>query len=61
MYKVEIDFDEASESWMENKIRTDNGSFQYVCGAVTQKGGKCKNKPVCKNGRCHMHKRKKRG
>jgi len=59
MYKVDIDFDEASQAWMENKIHAGNGTFVYVCGATTQKGGKCRKTPSHKNGRCHMHKKRR--
>jgi hypothetical protein len=30
-YKVEIDFDEASEAWKANKISIGNGSYRYLC------------------------------
>ena len=59
MYKVDIDFDEASHVWRENKLHIGHGSFRYICGYLTQKGEKCKNKPSCRNGRCHMHKKKR--
>lgn len=29
-YKVNIDFDEASLSWRVNKIRLENGEYQYT-------------------------------
>jgi hypothetical protein len=31
LYKVNIDFDGASESWKANKRPTSNGSYKYVC------------------------------
>ena len=57
MYKVDIDFDEASRVWRQNKIHIGHGSFRYICGYMTQKGENCKNKPSCRNGRCHIHKK----
>jgi hypothetical protein len=29
-YKVNIDFDEASLAWRANKIRLENGEYQYM-------------------------------
>lgn len=31
IYHVEIDFDEASKAWMENKKKTGDGTHRYVC------------------------------
>ena len=39
-YKVEIDFDEASEAWKANKVSIGNGSYKYLC---QQKGIKSHN------------------
>lgn len=54
MYKVEIDFDEASREWRKNKIELEYGQFRYCCSQVTKKGEKCKNK-IIKNGTCRIH------
>lgn len=48
MYEVNIDFDEASKSWQQNKSPLGNGTYKYVCGAITKTGNKCKNHPNCK-------------
>jgi hypothetical protein len=47
MFKVEIDFDEASREWMKNKTRKIyESSFTYCCGIVNEKTGKpCKAPP----------------
>lgn len=54
MYKVEIDFDEASRYWRKNKIELGNGEFRYCCSQLTKKGEKCKNK-ILKNNLCRIH------
>ena len=33
-YEVDIDFDDAHDSWMANKKRTANGAYVYICGYV---------------------------
>jgi hypothetical protein len=48
MYEVNIDFDEASRCWKKNKSPLGNGTYKYVCGAITKTGNKCKNHPNCK-------------
>lgn len=48
MYEVNIDFDEASRCWKINKSSLGNGTYKYVCGAITKSGNKCKNHPNCK-------------
>ena len=48
IYEVNIDFDEASKSWQQNKSPLGNGTYKYVCGAITKTGNKCKNHPNCK-------------
>jgi len=41
IYDVNINFDEASESWMENKKSIGNGSYKYICCCLTKSGKKC--------------------
>lgn len=59
MYKVEIDFDEASREWRKNKIELEYGQFRYCCSQLTKKGEKCKNK-ITKNGKCCIHLKSKK-
>jgi len=54
-YTVDIDFDEASRCWMSNKLSIGNGSYKYICGAITKKGDKCKN-----HTNCRLHKQPKK-
>jgi hypothetical protein len=54
MFKVEIDFDEASREWRRNKIELDYGQFRYCCSQLTKKGEKCRNK-IVQNDLCHLH------
>ena len=46
-YNVNIDFDEASKLWRQNKRYIGNGSFVYICKGKTKLGKSCKNK--CSN------------
>ena len=55
--RVIIDFDEASKAWNSNKKKLDNGCYQYICGALTRSGQKCKNLPT--NGLTHCKKHMK--
>ena len=54
MYKVEIDFNEASREWRKNKIELENGEFRYCCSQLTKKGEKCRNK-IIKDNLCRIH------
>jgi len=31
LYEVDIDFDDASEAWKQNKLSIGNGSYRYLC------------------------------
>ena len=41
IYKVNIDFDEASEAWKANKKSIGNGSYKYVCSKICKNNKKC--------------------
>jgi hypothetical protein len=41
LYEVNIDFDEASKAWKQNKKQVEQGHFQYICTVVKQDGTKC--------------------
>lgn len=59
-YKVDIDFDEASRMWRENKKQVSSGVFVYLCGYVFPgKNKKCTNR--CMNGldMCYIHRYKR--
>ena len=34
LYTVDIDFDNASKAWRQNKKQDGQGQFKYVCAAV---------------------------
>ena len=56
IYEVNIDFDEASEAWNSNKIRTSNGEYKYVCGEHNTHTGKyCKRKLYGTSNKCRSH------
>ncbi len=54
-YIVNIDFDAASLAWMANKKSIGNGSYKYVCIAITKRGVQCSNKPLKNKKYCHCH------
>jgi len=54
--EVNIDFDEASKAWRENKRSSGNGCYKYVCsGIIAKTGMKCEK--VVKTGcvYCSVH------
>jgi hypothetical protein len=55
--KVEVDFDEASAAWRENKKSIGNGSFKYICCA-DKNGKKCGVKCIDREIYCRSHYKK---
>ena len=53
--EVNIDFDEACAVWRENKQYLGNGSYKYICMAITKKRKQCLNKPLENCKYCHIH------
>jgi hypothetical protein len=47
--EVNINFDEASCAWKENKIREAFAHYSYQCEVITQKGEKCTRKADTSN------------
>jgi len=54
-YAVDIDFDEASAAWRENKKSMPNGMFKYICGCPTKSGTKCMRPPKTGHKFCTTH------
>lgn len=54
---VDIDFDEASKAWRENKKSIGNGSFKYICCA-DKNGKKCGIKCLEREIYCRSHYKK---
>ena len=50
-----IDFDAASIAWRSNKLYIGNGSFKYICSALTKKGKPCRNTPMKNCSKCRIH------
>ena len=55
LFQVEIDFDEASKSWLENKKSIGNGCYKYTCIKITKTGKKCKNDSLRGCDKCRFH------
>ena len=45
-YEVDIDFDEASDAWLQNKVKSAYCVYSYICGHITKRGTRCMNKPL---------------
>jgi hypothetical protein len=44
LFEVNIDFDEASWAWKENKIRGEYAHYHYKCQAIKHAGNQCSRK-----------------
>lgn len=53
--EVNIDFDEASRAWKENKISIGNGSYKYVCCKRTITNKICSKKCLPGEDYCSIH------
>jgi len=40
-FEIDIDFDEASKAWKENKISKGNGTYGYKCEMTLLSGKSC--------------------
>jgi hypothetical protein len=59
LYKVNINFDEATESWRANKKHTGNGMYKYMCCGITKTGKKCNRQSLTNFDYCKMHMKNK--
>jgi len=57
MNEVNINFDEASKFWRNNKLSIGNGNFKYICGCLCKTGKKFKNKPLKNEQFCYIHRK----
>ena len=55
LLQIEIDFDEASNAWLENKKSIGNGCYKYTCIKITKTGKKCKNDSLRGCDKCRFH------
>ncbi len=42
LFDNNIDFDEASKCWRNNKKKTKNGCFVYICNYINSKNKRCR-------------------
>ena len=59
LYEVNIDFDDASVSWKQNKKYSGNGMYKYICPCITKKGNKCGKATWKDEETCYIHKNNK--
>jgi hypothetical protein len=59
LYEVNIDFDDASASWKQNKKNIGNGMYKYICPCITKKGAKCGKATWKDEDNCYIHKTNK--
>jgi hypothetical protein len=57
LYTVDIDFENASKAWRQNKKHDGQGQFKYVCAFVKKDGSRC-NKNLKTNEYCFRHQSK---
>ncbi len=64
LYEANIDFDEASEAWRQNKKHVGQGHFKYItppkqntnrCIHITQSGVQCKRASLVNVEYCYQH------
>ena len=55
LYEVNIDFDEASTLWRENKKQVSPGHFKYICTILKKDGAKCGNSLTKDSQYCWAH------
>jgi len=49
LYEVNIDFDESSEAWRQNKKHIGQGHFKYICTILKKDGKTCCGNSLAKN------------
>lgn len=55
MFSVNIDFNEASALWMENKRKNKNGMYNYICSKICKNKNKCNRKVWLQTECCKIH------
>ena len=56
-YTVDIDFDEASAAWNQNKKKLANGMYSYICIGLTKQGKSCNRKRLDNCEFCRIHRK----
>ena len=52
---VDIDFDEASRAWHENKKKLNDCTYKYICVHCSITGRKCGRVPLANSNYCKAH------
>jgi hypothetical protein len=55
LYEVNIDFDEASVAWRQNKKQVSPGHFKYICTILKKDGTSCGNSCTKESAYCWGH------
>ena len=55
MYNINIDFDEASREWMQNKKKNIDGTYNYICNKQCKNGNICSRKTWLHSIFCKIH------
>ncbi len=55
LYKVNIDFDEASKLWKSNKKYINNGCYKYICVKKNKLGNYCRREVLNGCNYCKLH------
>ena len=59
MYKVNIDFDEASREWHANKKSIGNSQYKYICQIISNTGKQCGKVCYKNEAHCWPHRKTK--
>ena len=52
---VDIDFDEASRAWHQNKKKLNDCTYKYICVHCFKNGRKCGKEPLANTNFCKSH------
>ena len=55
LYDIIIDFDEASNAWLANKVRQPNATYKYRCLGKTKTNKHCNKIPLKYTNYCSCH------
>ena len=60
LYEVNIDFDDASNSWKQNKKYMGNGTYKYICPSLKKDDTSCGKSCYKNSDLCWHHSKMKR-
>jgi len=55
VYPINIDFENSSLEWMQNKKKNENGTYNYICNKKCKNGNICSRKVWLHSIFCKIH------